>query len=130
MTNAFSLLRSLIIYGVCLPMAIFIGYMLATASPNDPSTYVVIALLLGVMTIPLFLRWHYPWLILAWNTTAGLYFLPGKPPMGLVMITASFSISLLAYIMNRNLKFISVPSITRPLVFIAIVVLATAKLTN
>lgn len=128
MTNAFSLFRSLIIYGICLPLAIFIGYLLAT--PTDPTTYGSVGLLLSLMTIPLFLRWHYPWLILSWNMSAGLYFLPGKPSFALAMIFASFSISLLTYVMNRNLKFISVPAIARPLIFIAIVVLGTAKLTG
>lgn len=128
MTNAFSLFRSLIIYGICLPLAIFIGYLLAT--PTDLTTYASVGLLFSLMTIPLFLRWHYPWLILAWNTTAGLYFMPGKPSFPLLMIFASFFISSLSYIMNRNLKFISVPSVSRPLIFIALVVFGTAKLTN
>ena len=128
MTNAFSLFRSLIIYGICLPLAVFIGYLLAT--PTDPTTYGSVGLLLSLMTIPLFLRWHYPWLVLSWNMSAGLYFLPGKPSFALVMVFASFSISLLNYVMNRNLKFISTPSVARPLIFIAIVVLGTAQLTG
>src|SRR5580658_8262874 len=43
-------------------------------------------------------RWHYPLLLLAWNTTAGLYFLPGKPSFCLIMILAGFSISMFAYL--------------------------------
>jgi hypothetical protein len=46
------------------------------------------------------------------------------------MISISFGISLLGYIMNRNLKFIYVPSVARPLIFLGMVVLATAKLTG
>src|ERR1700753_1690846 len=128
MTNAFSLLRSLIIYGICLPLAIFVGYLLATT--QDWTSYGPVAILLGLMTIPLFLRWHYPWLILAWNTTAGLYFLPGRPNFTIILVFASCFISTLAYILNRHLKFISVPSVTRPLIFILIVVLGTAQLTG
>jgi hypothetical protein len=128
MDNAFQLFRALIIYGVCLPLAIYIGYLMAT--PYDTPTLPSMGILFGLLTIPLFLRWHYPWVIAAWNTTAGLYFLPGKPSLTMVMIFVSFSISMLAYIMNRNLKFISVPSITRPLLCVLAVVLVTADLTH
>jgi len=75
-------------------------------------------------------RWHYPLLVLAWNTTAGLYFLPGKPSFCLIMILVSLFASVLACIMNRSGKFISVPSVTWPLLFISAVVLATAMLTG
>ncbi len=121
----FSLFRSLIIYGIVLPLAIFIGYLLAT--PTDLTTYGSLALLLLLLTLPLFLRFHYPWLVFSWNTIAGLYFLPGKPSFSLLMIFISFGFSFLAYIMNRDLKFISVPSITRPLLFIGLVVYITAR---
>ena len=128
MTNAFSLFRSLIIYGICLPLAIFIGYLLAT--PTDMASFTSVGLLLVMMTIPLFLRWHYPWLILSWNMIGGLYFLPGKPSFSLIMIGVSFFLSTLGYIMNRNAKFISVPSVTKPLLFITAVVCITAYFTG
>lgn len=126
MTNAETLFRSLIIYGICLPLAIFLGYLLAT--PLDAFTIVTIGLLLVLFMVPLLLRWHYPWLILFWNSTAGLFFLPGKPSMAMALIGVSFMIAILSYIMNRNLKFISVPSLTWPLMFIAAVVFGTAEL--
>jgi O-Antigen ligase len=128
MTNAFSLFRSLIIYSICLPLAIVVGYLLAT--PFDMASYVPICVVLAVLTIPIFLRWHYPLLILSWNMAAGLYFLPGKPSVQLVMIFLSFGFSFLAFILNRNLKFISVPSMTWPVIFLMIVVLGTARLTG
>jgi hypothetical protein len=117
-----------VIYGICLPLAIFVGYLLAT--PTDLSSYVAVGVLLCLMMVPLLLRWHYPLLVVSWNMTAGLYFLPGKPSFQITMIGLSFLFSLLAYIMNRNSRFIAVPSITRPLLFITVVVLVTAKLTG
>jgi hypothetical protein len=128
MTNAFSLFRSLIIYSICLPLAIVVGYLLAT--PYDLASSVPICVVLALLTIPIFLRWHYPMLIFSWNMVAGLYFLPGKPSVMLIMIFLSFGLSFLAFILDRNLKFISVPSVTRPLVFLTIVVLATARFTG
>lgn len=128
MTNASALFRSLIVYSVCLPLAIFIGYLLAT--PTDLGSYVPVALLLLTLSIPLFLKWHHPWLVLMWNCSAGLYFLPGKLPFATWLVFISFSISLLGYIMNRKLKFIYVPSMVRPLLFILLVVVVTAKFTG
>jgi hypothetical protein len=126
MTNAFSLFRSLVIYSICLPLAILIGYLLAT--PNDPWTYSSLAILLMLMSFPLFLRWHYPWLLLSWNMVGGLYFLSGKPSFALIMTGVSFGISSLTFIMNRNLKFPYVPFLVRPLIFLSIVVILTAEL--
>ncbi len=128
MTNAFSLFRSLVIYGICLPLAIFVGYMLTT--PTDLSSIAFVGILLSLMTIPLFLRFHYPWLVFSWNTVAGLYFLPGRPSLALLMVFISFGFSVMNFIMNRNQRFISAPSIARPLLFIGAVILATARLTG
>lgn len=128
MTNAYSLFRSLVIYGVALPLAIFIGYLLA--NPIDFTTFISGTLVLGVLLTPLLLRWHYPWLLLSWNSTFGFYFLPGRPSFVMALIAASFGISFLSYIMNRKLRFISVPSLTWPLLFILAVSVATAELTG
>src|ERR1700684_649583 len=128
MTDAYLLFRSLIIYGICLPLAIFVGYLLA--NPLDITTFVWVGLFLGLLMLPLLLRWHYPLLILFWSSSAGLFLLPGRPTFTLALIAASFSISMLSYIMTRNLRFISVPSMTWPLLFIGAVTLVTAQLTG
>jgi len=129
MTNAFSLFRTLIIYSICLPLAIIVGYFLAT-TPTDFTSFVTIVILLCLMTIPLFLRWHYPWMILTWNMSAILFFFPGKPFIGWFVILISLFISVLQYILNRQLKFISAPIIVKPLLFILLVVVLTARLTG
>ena len=74
------------------------------------------------------IRWHYPLLLLAWNTTTAFYFLPGKPSFCLIMIFVSFCVSMLACFMKPDFKFISVPSVTWPLLFITAIVLGTALL--
>jgi hypothetical protein len=128
MSNAFALFRSLVIYGVCLPLAIFIGYLLAT--PYDTASISVVGLLLILMTVPIFLRWHYPLLILSLNMAGGFYLLPGQPTFALVMIGVSLGISVLGHVMNRNLKFMQASSIVWPLIFLTVVILGTAKLTG
>ena len=102
MTNASSLFRSLIIYSICLPAAAIVGYLLATSySPKDQ--IISIAVILSLMSIPMFLRWHYPWLVFTWNLAAIAFFLPGKPTVGSLVVMISFGLSVLQYILNRQM---------------------------
>ncbi|HNR72473.1 MAG TPA: hypothetical protein PKI07_13160, partial [Verrucomicrobiota bacterium] len=78
MSNASALFRSLIVYGLCLPLAVALGYLLA--NPLDLTTVVVVGSLCFILMIPIFLRWHHVWLIAAWNMSAVVFFLPGRPP--------------------------------------------------
>ena len=68
MNNAPAILRSLVIYAVIVPLAIFIGYLLA--NPMDTSAFVQAGVLGLVLGFPLLLRWHQPLLILSWNLNA------------------------------------------------------------
>ena len=128
MSNAFTLFRALIVYGTCVPLAVFLGYLLAT--PEEMFNVVVVGIVLGSLTIPLFLRWHHPMLVLSWNMLAVMFFLPGHPMIFLPVCAISFTISLLQFILNKRLKFITVPAITWPLVALAIVVFVTGYLTG
>src|SRR5260221_3296506 len=128
MSNASDLFRSLVVYAVCLPLAVFLGYSLANGL--DVTRVVVVGLVAMVMMIPIFLRWHHAWLIATWNMNAVLFFLPGRPRVGLFMCLVSLFISVFHYILDRRRKFISVPSLTRPLLFLTLVVLVTSRLTG
>jgi hypothetical protein len=46
----------------------------------------------------------------------------------MIMTAVSLMLSILQHILNRNIKFLSVPSVTRPLIFLVLVILITAKL--
>jgi hypothetical protein len=128
MTSASSLLRTLLIYAICVPLAIFVGYLIASPDPTrDLSTYVGVGLVLFLLSVPLLLRWHRLLMIACWNTCALLYFVPGRPELWLALMWLSLVISLLQYILNPRVPFLSVPSITRPLIFVAVVTLVTAK---
>ena len=129
MTNTFSLFRSLVIYAICLPLAIWLGYLLATPY-NLRETILTVVIPLCLLSVPMLLRWHYPWMIACWNLDAILFFIPGRPAFWTLLIGVSLLISVLQYIMNRQLKFLSVPSITKPLIFFAVVILLTARLTG
>ena len=128
MTNAVSLFRSLLIYGLCLPLAIFLGYLLAT--PLDFTTFATVGLVLLLLTVPILLNWHRPLLILCWSTSVVVPVLPGSPPMWLTMAGISLLIAVLQRTLNKDMKFLHVPSVTWPLVFLAMVILVTAKFTG
>jgi len=128
MSNASALFRSLLAYGICLPLAVFLGYLLAT--PLDLTTVSVVVVVVFVMVMPLLLRSHHFLLFAAWNTTALVFFLPGRPPVWMALAAASLGICILQYTLNRNMKFLSVPSVARPLIFLTIVVLLTMRLTG
>jgi O-antigen ligase len=128
MSNPSALFRSLVIYGLCLPLAACLGYLLAT--PLDPTTFLLVGAVLFTMMIPALLRWHHVWLIASWNLAAVVFFLPGRPGVWMLLSLISVCIGVFQYSINRNFKFLHVPSMVRPLLFLLAVVLITARLTG
>src|SRR5437899_55411 len=126
--NSVVLPKSLIIFGVCIPLALLVGYLLAT--PNEMMSFGAIGLVLLALSIPFLLRWHYPALIVCWNANVIVFFLPGQPSLWIVTAAASLFFTVLACIMDKQVRFLSVPSINWPLMFMTLVVLVTAKLTG
>src|SRR5258706_7594553 len=123
MSNASSLFRSLLIYSVCLPLAVVLGYLVA--ADFDITTVTVGGLVLLLLLAPLFLRWHQTWLIFTWNSTLSLFFLHSSAWMALAWV--SLLISILQYTLNRKLKFLSVGPVVKPLILLVAVVLITAR---
>ena len=128
MSNALTIIRALIIYGLCLPLAIFLGYLLAT--PMDLTSFTIVALVVVLPLVPVLLRWHHLILIASWNMNAVLFFLPGPPNLWIVMSGLSLLLSVLQRILNREIKFLSAPTVARPLIFLALVIVSTAMLTG
>ena len=127
-TAALPLLRSLVIYSICVPLALVLGYLIST--PYDLASFTVVGLVLFFLLIPLLLRWHHAWLIASWNMSVVLFFLPGHPVVWLPLAWISLTISVLHYILNRNRKFLQIPELTKPLILLALVALVTAKFTG
>jgi hypothetical protein len=66
-------------------------------------------------------------LVLSWNLGAVVFFLPGHPQLWLVVGFISLAISIVQKTLIHEFRFIHAPSLVAPLLFIAIVVLVTAK---
>lgn len=120
--------RSLIIFGVCIVLAIWLGFLLA--GPLTYSSLAIYGLLAFILVFPLLLRWHYPLLLLSWYMYASVFFLPGSPSVVLPMIALSLGISVMQRMISSESRFIRVPQITLPLVLMLGVIAITAKLTG
>jgi hypothetical protein len=126
--NAAAIFKSLIVYAVCVPLAVFVGYTLT--NPLDYSTLGFYGIVIMLLLTPLLLRWHYPLLLLSWNLSVVVFFAPSKPPLWLPMVVISLGISVLERVMSNDRHFIRVPQVTWPLLALAAVVYFTAELTG
>lgn len=119
-------LRAIVVYAVCLPLALFLGYMLA--NPLAVGTVTLFGTLIFVLSTPVLLRYHYELMLLFWNMAAVFSFLPGRPDSWLLGILLSFGVSFTHRILDKKVQFLAVPSVARPLFLLGAVVVATALL--
>ncbi len=90
----------------------------------------VLMTVLALMLVPFLLKWHHLWLIATWNTTAMVFFLPGRPTLVLALTLCSLVISIIEHAINQEAPFIHVRILFWPTAFLTFVVLATMKLTG
>jgi len=128
MTDSASLIRTLVIYGVAVPLAIMLGYLMAT--PQDYSSFAVVGAVLLILATPLLLRWHHFLLFLGWNMCAVAFFVPGRPDFWIFMAFASFLITIIQRALSPRVRMFPAPSVLWPLVFLLVVVVGTAQLTG
>src|SRR5580693_7198260 len=98
------LLRALIMYGVCMVIAVFVGYQVTAW--DEMASFGVLMAVLMMMLVPFMLKWHHAWLIAVWNTSAMVFFLPGRPSLVLALGGCSLLISLLQHAINQEAPFI------------------------
>jgi len=128
MAKTINVPRAHLILGICIPLAVLLGYLLA--EPLDPSSMAVVVLVVFTLSVPLLMNWHHPLLVLAWNAQVAPVFIPGQPPLWLVLSFGSLLFAVLNRAVNPNRSFIQVPSLTRPLCFFALAVIVTAMMTG
>src|SRR3974390_3122435 len=102
MTTASPGVRALMISALVLPLALMLGYLLAT--PTDLSSIGTVALVISVLALPLVLKWYWEALLLSWNMIAMVFFLPGSPELWLVMAFFSLTIALAQRAMTKDVK--------------------------
>lgn len=128
MTNPAVAMRMLITYAICIPVAVLMGYLLT--NPLDYGTMGFIGLVLLLLVSPIFIKWHYPIMIFGLGCPMTCFFLIGSPPLSQVVVLLSLGLAIVERAINSEKRFISVPAMTWPFVFIFGAVWLTAKLTG
>lgn len=126
MTNNPTLVRSLMVYAICLPVAIFLGFLLS--DPLDKHNAIWFGSAILLLILPLLLRWYHAWLIAIWNMTITFIYMPGMLPGWMPMACIAFAVAVGHYVMNRERNFLSSGTVSWSLLFLALVVLITAKM--
>jgi hypothetical protein len=125
--NPSALLRSLIVYAICVPLAIVVGYLLTSL---DYGSIGFLGILIGILVFPLLMKWHYPLLIFSISLPATVFFLPGHPSIYLLMVAISLTISTIERILDRTQPFVPSTAVRWPLLAFLVVIIITAKLTG
>lgn len=105
------------------PLALVVGVLLV--SPLAVTTISFVGLLFLGLAFPLWLRWHHALLICFWNASFVAFFLPGRPPVWVVLAALGCGLAVLSRSVSARRNFLNVRSVTVPLVLLAMVVVAT-----
>lgn len=117
--------RPRLIYGIALPLAVAVGYLLAT--PLEVTSLAVMLALAFALCIPILLRWHHVLLIFSWNAALTVAFLPGRPTLWMAMSALGFGLAVVNRIMGKSTWHFQAPAVTGALLVLAAVVVVTAK---
>src|ERR1043166_5117836 len=128
MANTVKLPRNYLVMGLCLPLAVLLGYILA--EPLETSSMAVVVLVLTVLCVPLLMKWHHPLMVLCWNAVVSPAFFPGHLDLWVMATLTGFFFAVLNRSVDPNFRFIHAPTITKPLIAIFVVVIGTALLTG
>jgi hypothetical protein len=119
-------LRTLLIYAIILPLAIFVGLKLSGDMTRN--SFAMLTAIAFVLLLPLLLKWRYEAMLLSWNTSITIFFLPGKPGLWMLMAGLNFGIALLHRIIQKQRAFLPAPSVTIPLLVLLAIIIGTAKM--
>jgi hypothetical protein len=120
----FRIHRLLLVYAVAVPLALMLGYMVATP---DMVTVGMVGMILFVLLLPLLIQWHHWLLILSWNSVFIAGFLPGQLQLWYLFAGFTFCMAVVHRFMgHRNL--LRAPELTRPVLFLTAVIVLTGKI--
>ncbi len=77
--------------------------------------------------LPVLLKWHHPILLLSWNASITLFFIPGQPKLWILMAGVSLGLSVLAHVLNKRVVLLNVSSVTWTLLAFVMVVFVTME---
>lgn len=128
MTRDFALPRLVLIYLISIPLALFLGYLLAT--PLNLGSMGVVSICLLALAFPMFIKWHHAMLVATWHAAFILYFLPGQPPIWVVIALGNLGFAIVNRALKKEVPMLHVPQLAWPLIYLGLVVFITALLTG
>ena len=128
MANTVAIPRGLLIYGICLPLAVLLGYLLA--DPFESGTIAVLVLVVAVLIFPVLLKWHHALLIFICNADVLPFFIPGRPMMWMLMSAVSTFLLLLDRSMGQRVDFFRARNLSFAFLTLGIIVFLTAYVTG
>lgn len=124
MASSYTVGRSQLLFALCLPLAILLGYLLS--DPLDRENSLVALLMVGMLSIPLLMRGYHVALIFAWNAAITPVVLPGQPFLWVPLACLGLGFAVINRFVNPEARFVSVPAVSKPLLFLLLVVIGTA----
>jgi hypothetical protein len=119
----FRIQRILAAYAVAIPLALILGYLIATP---DMASIAVVGMVLFFLALPLLIQWNHGLLIFFWNSAFIAGFLPGQLQLWTIFAGMTFGMGVVHHVMGRK-PFLRAPELTKPLLFLMAVVVLTAK---
>jgi hypothetical protein len=116
--------RILIAYAVAVPLALVLGYLVATP---DLASIAAIGFVIFCLALPLVIKWHHALLIICWNSAFMLGFMPGQPLLWLLLAVLAFGMAAVNHVTGLK-SFLRAPELTKPVLFLLMVILVTARL--
>ena len=116
--------RPHVIFGFCLPIAILVGYILA--EPAEVSSFVCLAVILGIVCIPMVIKWHHLLMLFSCNAAMAISFAPGRPSFWEMFGIISICLLMMNRSLGDPINFYKVNQISKSLIFLTIIVLGTA----
>jgi hypothetical protein len=126
--NPAAAIRLLITYAICIPLAMLVGYLLC--NPLDFGTLGFFGLVTLLLLSPIVIKYHYPLMVVALASPIFCFFLKGNPPLWQVATILCLGVAIIERTLNSEKRFISVPVMTWPLIFILAVTIFTAEMTG
>jgi len=120
----FGLHRVLIAYAVAIPLALVLGYLVATP---DMASIGVVLMVLFFLAVPLFIQWNHWVLIFLWNSVFVAGFLPGQLQLWTIFAALTFGMGVIHRVIGHS-SFLRAPELTKPVLFLGAVVIVTAKI--
>ena len=128
MASTFSVSRVQIIYSLCLPLAVLLGYFLA--DPMESGSMAVVLLVISVLSVPLLMKWYHPLLVFSCNAALNLSFLPGAPALWILFALVGLFFVIVNRCIDGSRRLMVGGAVPWSLLVIGIVVIGTAFLTG